>query len=248
MGHDKLMSRLLNTAEAARVLRVSEGSIRRWSDSGLLPAVRVGRRRERRFNESDLLAFVDRTASRQSAAAVVTLGGTAVHTPIHLAPLYSTDAGGLRLTVPFLAEGIRLAQPSFLVASDAVLTRYLEALEAEDGDDLRRARDGGLFTVVRFEEGNGPAAIRQLERLFGAALATRQTLIRLVGEMASVRTMFDSVDEMLRFEEAFEVFFRRYPIAAICQYDVCLFDGVSLLRALKAHPDLFGLRIGTFLN
>ena len=38
---------LLNTKEAARFLRVSEASIRRWSDAGLLPARRVGRRRER---------------------------------------------------------------------------------------------------------------------------------------------------------------------------------------------------------
>jgi hypothetical protein len=42
--------------------------------------------------------------------------------------------------------------------------------------------------------------------------------------------------------------FRRYPIAAICQYDARLFDGLALLRTLKAHPDLYGLRIGTFLN
>src|SRR3989442_5262216 len=45
--------RLLNTAEAARFLRVSQASIRRWSDSGLLAARRVGRRRERRVNEAD---------------------------------------------------------------------------------------------------------------------------------------------------------------------------------------------------
>lgn len=242
------MNRLLNTAEAARFLRVSEASIRRWSDAGLLRAARIGQRRERRFNESDLVAFGDRDTPGQASPETVNVGGTAVHVPIHLAPLYSTDAGGLRLTVPFLAEGIRLGQPSFLAATDVVLNRYLEALAAEDGADVRRARDAGLFMVVRFEDGNGPAAIRQFERLFGAALATPQRLIRLVGEMACVRTMFDSEDEMLRFEEAFEVFFRRYQVAAICQYDVRLFDGVSLLRSLKAHPDLFGLRTGTFLN
>ena len=37
---------LRNTSEAARFLRVSEASIRRWSDAGLLTSHRVGRRRD----------------------------------------------------------------------------------------------------------------------------------------------------------------------------------------------------------
>jgi hypothetical protein len=41
---------------------------------------------------------------------------------------------------------------------------------------------------------------------------------------------------------------RRYPVVVICQYDVREFDGEALLRALKAHPDLFALGVGTFLN
>src|SRR5256714_14575535 len=51
---------LLNTAEAARFLRVSQASVRRWSDSGLLAAKRVGRRRERRFSGRDPQAFIAR--------------------------------------------------------------------------------------------------------------------------------------------------------------------------------------------
>jgi len=43
--------RLLTTREAATFLKVSEASIRRWTDSGLLPARRVGRRRARRLRE-----------------------------------------------------------------------------------------------------------------------------------------------------------------------------------------------------
>ncbi|TMC37617.1 MAG: hypothetical protein E6J28_07495, partial [Chloroflexi bacterium] len=61
-------------------------------------------------------------------------------------------------------------------------------------------------------------------------------------------TMFVSEDEMLRYEEAFELMGRRYPVVAVCQYDVREFDGVAMLRALKAHPDMFEVRIATFLN
>ena len=60
---------LLNTKEAARFLRVSEASIRRWSDSGLLPARRVGPRRERRFEVSELEHFLGNTAGNRQRPA-----------------------------------------------------------------------------------------------------------------------------------------------------------------------------------
>ena len=239
---------MLNTAEAARFLRVSQASIRRWSDSGLLPGRRVGRRRERRFTEADLAAFMNVQASSQPRTETANIGGISVAAPAHLATFFSSDPGSLRLSLPFLAEGLRLGQPCFLVATDDVLDRYLDALKKHDSIDLDRAMRSGALTVVRFDGDKVDDAVAQLERYFAEALAQRPTLIRLVGEMACVRSMFVSEDEMLRFEEAFEVMYRRYPVLVICQYDARTFDGVVLLRVLKAHPDLFGLRIGTFLN
>jgi excisionase family DNA binding protein len=51
-------SGLLNVREAARFLRVSETSIRRWSDSGKLKCYRVGVARHRRFSMRDLKEFL----------------------------------------------------------------------------------------------------------------------------------------------------------------------------------------------
>src|SRR3982074_2152102 len=50
---------LLDIGEAARFLNVSETSLRRWTNAGALPCLRVGRRRERRFRRADLLAFME---------------------------------------------------------------------------------------------------------------------------------------------------------------------------------------------
>ena len=240
--------RLLNTAEAAQFLRVSQASIRRWSDSGILVAQRVGRRRARRFSESDLQAFMQRPASTRAGMSSVNVGGDAIAIPGHVATMYSSEAGGLRLTLPFFAEGLRLGQPCFLVATDAELTRYTDALGERNHIDLSRANDRGLFTVVSFGGGTAPEAIAEWERRLAEVLAKGPTVIRIVGEMVSERSMFASEEEMLRYEEAFDVMCRRYPVVVICQYDVRHFDGVALLRALKAHPDLFGFRMGTFLN
>ena len=91
-------------------------------------------------------------------------------------------------------------------------------------------------------------AVAYWEGQFADVLSHSPAVIRHVGEMATVRRMFPSEDEMLRFEQAYDVMCRRYPVAAICQYDVRESDGVAMLRVLKAHPDLFELRLATFLN
>src|SRR4030081_2183444 len=106
---------LLNTKEAARFLRVSEASVRRWSDAGLLPARRVGRRRERRFERGDLVKFLGQPVHDVWPAVAehspVFVGGAPIPAGAHIAPIYSTDLGGLRLPIPFLAEGLRAGQP-----------------------------------------------------------------------------------------------------------------------------------------
>jgi hypothetical protein len=166
----------------------------------------------------------------------LSIAGLAQDVPLHLATIFGTDQAGLRLSGAFLSDGKRLRQPCFLVAAGNDLRRYERALGSLDG-----------IEVVHFEGGTTAAAIAHWEDRFADAVANGATLIRAVGEMASERTMFGNEEEMLRYEEAFEVMCRRYPVAVLCQYDARQFDGVALLRALKAHPDLFGLRLGSFL-
>jgi excisionase family DNA binding protein len=250
VGKVQMGEELLNTAEAARFLRVSQASIRRWSDAGLLPSRRVGRRRERRFAESDLVQFLNRSDKPSAPAqpAALNVGGVSIPVPGHLATFYSSDAGRMRLTVPFLAEGLRFGQPCFLVATNDILEVYMEALRNQDGFRLSQAEASGQFTAVGFDGATVDRAVAFWEGKFSDILSRGPALIRHVGEMACVRPMFPSEDEMLRFEEGYEVMCRRFPVSAICQYDVRKFDGIAMLRVLKSHPDLFEQRLATFLN
>ena len=241
---------LLNTAEAARFLRVSQASIRRWSDAGVLPGHRVGRRRERRFAHSDLVEFLNRTEnqSAHAAHASIHVGGLPIPVPGHVATFYSSDAGRMRLTVPFLVEGLRFGQACFLVATDEVLDDYMKAIKDQDGLDLNRAVANGQFSAASFDGSTVDRAVSYWEGKFADILSHGPSLIRHVGEMACVRRMFRSEVEMLRFEQAYDVMCRRFPVAAICQYDSREFDGLAMLSVLKAHPDLFERRLATFLN
>jgi hypothetical protein len=53
---------------------------------------------------------------------------------------------------------------------------------------------------------------------------------------------------MMRYEEIYEVMARRFPAVTLCQYDAREFDGETMLRVMKAHPDMFELHLGGFLN
>jgi excisionase family DNA binding protein len=247
-------SKLLNTEEAARFLRVSEASIRRWSDAGLLPARRVGGRRERRFAQADLVRFLGQPSGELKAAGptvtttTLTVGGTSVPARSHLAPIYSTDAGGLRLTVPFLADGLRAGQPCFLVANGAVLERYSRALSGGQAIDFAGSVRSGHLVVLTSPCAKAAEAIGNWERLLGSALAEGPTVVRIVGEMACERGAFGSDAGMMAYEEAFDVMARRFPAVTLCQYDAREFDGEIMVRMLKAHPDMFEQNLGAFLN
>jgi excisionase family DNA binding protein len=243
---------LLNTREAAQFLRVSEASIRRWSDSGMLPAQRVGRRKERRFAPRELESFLNRSTGdpyrTASQPIAVNVGGISVPLRSHLAPIFSTDLGGLRLSVPFLADGLRAGQPCFLAATGAVLDRYARALTEEQAIDFAAARGSGRLTIASWPGATVAQAIAGWELVFGKALAGGPTVLRVVGELACERPMFASDADMMVYEEAYELMARRFPLVTLCQYDAREFDGEIMLRALKSHPDMFAQHLGGFLN
>ncbi|OLC14134.1 MAG: helix-turn-helix domain-containing protein [Chloroflexi bacterium] len=248
-----MSDKLLNTAEAARFLRVSQASVRRWSDSGLLEARRIGRRKERRFREADLTIFLSQGNSspaprRASAPDGVVIGGTSVPVHSHLATFYISDLARLRLTIPFFREGLLIGQPCFLVAEGQVLDAYIEALRHEDGIDLDAAMSEKRFTTAPGPGRWVKEALGFWERVLTRALSAGPTLLRVVGEMSSARKGFVSDDEMIDFEVGFNTISKRLPTVALCQYDVREFSGETIFKAIRAHPDLYPLGIANFLN
>src|SRR4029077_2665896 len=224
-----MSDKLLNTEEAARFLRVSEASIRRWSDAGLLPVRRIGGRRERRFREADLIPYLGAAGapSGTTAGAVraeVVVGGVPLPLHSHLATFYNSDAGRLRLTIPFLADGIRAGQPCFLAASSEVLGAYLDALRQES-IDIDAAIKSRMFVDVAAPGSTVQGALDFWEHSWWSVMQGGRTVIRVVGEMSSERQVFSSDAEMMSYEVAFNMLAKRFPTVTLCQYDVREFNG-----------------------
>jgi hypothetical protein len=175
-------------------------------------------------------------------------GGAEVPAGSHLSSFYGTDAGRLRLSVPFLMDGLRLGQPCFLIAAGDELDAYLEALgrTGEVNPKAASATDGLIIAPTPGKTASD--ALSFWEETLGRVTVNGQRTIRGVGEMASVLRAFGSVSEMLAFEVALNVVVKRFPAVLLCQYDVRVFDGVTVVDAIKAHPDLYRLHIENFLS
>ena len=243
---------MLSTRQAAERLGVSEASVRRWSDSGHLPVQRVGKRRERRFRARDVDAAVRRRPATSPppklGAPHFVLAGQVMSVPLHIPAFYDSDAGRLRLTAPFLAEGIKAAQPCFLLAQGEELNSYLVALDSDPAIDVDEALASGVLTVVGAPGKTAAQALDFWEGKLWEAMDGHAALMRAVGEMASEREGFESEQEMLAYEAAFNMTARRFPCAVICQYDVRKFSGRAILAALRAHPDVLDVSLALLIK
>src|SRR3982074_191368 len=90
----------LTTKQAARLLNVSEATVRRWGDAGLIPVKRVGRRRgARRFADKDLERFREhgRTVTPGAGGAedadTFAAGRAVLRLHDHVATFYDSEDG-----------------------------------------------------------------------------------------------------------------------------------------------------------
>jgi hypothetical protein len=213
---------------------------------------RVGKRGERRFRPEHVSRFVQpgRPAVPQVATDVpaVVLGGRTVRLPAHLAAFYDSDEARVRLTAPFLAEGIVSGQPCFLLAHGQERDAYLEALGEMLGAALDDALASGLLSIADAPGTTAREALDFWEQTLWAAVDRHAVAIRVVGEMVSERETFASEQEMLTYEAMFNMTAKRFPCCVICQYDVRKFSGEAVLSALRAHPDMSDMSLGLFLK
>ena len=245
---------LLDISEAAEFLNVSETSLRRWTNAGVLPCLRIGLRRERRFRRADLLAFMEQPIAPQRPAhseegSIKALDWkdepmAAVHGN-HLCGIYGSDTGRIDLAVPFLLEGLRSKSVCFLVAPSRAQKAILRAMKRR-----RPSLDADINAgrLIASEHQDSPAAqCRFFEVAMGKAQDEGVESFRVVGDMWGLRLKV-SAKEMVKLEVGFErLIVPRFPVVALCAYDARKFAGVELLEALKDHNDTFRFPMGKTL-
>jgi excisionase family DNA binding protein len=247
MGVSGMSGDFVGTREAARLLGVSEASIRRWSDSGLLQPHRVGRRSERRFERSAVLKL--KGAGRPDAspsASSVFLEGREIPVHTHLSSYYTSDRGRLRLGVPFLRDGLLAGQPCVIVSNREVARLLEDELKAEGVAVEQALETGTLRELEPFK--THAEGIETFERTFASFVRRGDVVIRVLGEATHNASALGSISDLLRFEEMLYGLVARYPVVMICQYDVRRLEGADVIGVLKGHADNFDQPLGMFLN
>jgi excisionase family DNA binding protein len=241
---------LLDISEAAQFLNVSETSLRRWTNAGTLPCLRIGRRRERRFRRADLLAFMEQPAARNTAdrkgdstnaqrwkeQPAATIRGN------HVCGIYGSDAGRLDLAVPFLLEGLHEKNVCFLVAPSRAQREIVKALKARRASldsDIKARR-----LIVTEHQKSAAAQCRFFQTAMKEAEDNGAGSFRVLCDMWGFRLRL-SARQVIELEVGFErLIAARFPVLSLCAYDARKFTGVELLDALKDHDDTFEYPIG----
>jgi len=214
---------LLDIREAAEFLRVSETSLRRWTNAGRLPCVRIGGRHERRFRRSDLLAFVggERPAGEP-------LSGT------HLCSLYTSELRRAQDAATFVAAGVRPGTLCLLVAATGVQQAVIELL-ARARPSIRRDIKAGRLQLAEYRD----SATAQLEfwRVrMGAALKNGMSRVLVVGDVSAGALGRLPFPEILEYEAEFgRSIARAFPVATLCQYDARKISGLDAAGLLQCH-------------
>jgi excisionase family DNA binding protein len=206
---------LLDIREAADFLRVSETSLRRWTNAGRLPCLRIGGRRERRFRRDDLLAFIG-------------AAGGAAPPPLrnHFCELYTSDLGRVRGAAAFLGVGLQSGALCLLAAEKDVQRAVVARLEHD--------RPGRL--VVGEYRASAAAQLEYWRAHIRTALKTGISRVYVVGDLSAGALSLMPFAEILDYEAEYDrSIARAFPVITLCQYDARKISGLDAAGVLQCH-------------
>src|SRR5258705_2878447 len=221
---DQLPAELLDIREAAALLRVSQTSLRRWTNAGRLPCLRVGGRHERRFRRADLLAFLSSEgATGQSRARS------------HFCGLYTSDLSRAREAAAFLAAELRPRTLCLLVAGPNVQRAVIEILE-QDRPAIHNDLETGRLTLAEYRD-SAPAQLWYLRTCLRTALEAGVSCAYVVADVSGGGLGRLPFAGILGYEGDYgRSIARRFPVTTLCQYDARAISGLDAAAFLPC-PD-----------
>jgi len=228
------MERLLNVREVAELLNVSEMTIRRWTNAGLLNCYRIGKKRERRFNPRDVQTFLvggsdpGLAVSSPSGAVPVGFAGIEVPDGSHLTHLYLDVQEALGLQESFLRQGLENGETVLVVAPDDRRELLLQTL-TQSGLDVT-----ALMSQGRLHHSGGKESPGDQVAYISKVASSAKGRFRLIGDMSWAKRKKWRIEQLRKLEiragkslSAGNLF--------LCQYGLGEFSGRETMMAIETH-------------
>jgi transcriptional repressor of dcmA and dcmR len=224
------LERLLNIKEAAEFLNVSEITVRRWTNQGLLNCYRVGKGRARRFRPQDLMACLEGRPAADAHGRVA-LGFMDVTVPdgSHVTHLSADANESLEVAAAFILEGLQTGETVCIVAAEAQAGLVMNVLEDRTPRLERFSASGKLHLSQGLDSPE-----RQAQHL--QALAARADgRFRVFGDMSWTFKKGWSTEDLARLEKTMPEPRQARGCLFLCQYALDRFRGGEIMTALETH-------------
>src|ERR1700752_518419 len=220
---DPSASELLDIREAAEFLRVSETSLRRWTNAGRLPCLRIGGRQERRFRRSDLLALLGLEPTTLAARS---------HS--HFCAFYTSDLTRARQAAAVLASGLRSRSLCLLLCANEVQRTLLELLGREH-PSIHKEIEAGRILLNEYLD-SATAQLEYLDSWLRTTFAAGVARVVAVGDVSAGMLGGLPFAELLEYEVEYgRSVAGRFPVTTLCQYDARELSGVQAAQLLEHH-------------
>ena len=224
------MERLLTVKEAAAFLNVSEMTVRRWTNAGLLRCYRIGRKRERRFKLEDLHDYLASVADPERSGGVsLGFGGIEVPDGAHLTHLYFDPSDALEVGRSYLLEGLKNGENVLVVAPPSRTKALLEALK-ENGAEVDEFIHRGM---LQFSSGMREPSSQT--RYILDSISRCQGRFRLLGDMLWAKEKGWPLEAVRELEEAANTRLASPEKLFLCQYPLEQSSGLEAVMAMETH-------------
>lgn len=224
------MERLLNIMEAAEFLNVSEMTVRRWTNQGVLNCYRVGRRRARRFRPQDLLAYLEgRSAGSVPATVALGVKGIAVPDGAHITHLSSGQNEALEFAAAYILEGLKGGETVCVVAAEDKAVRIMNALKESE------TRLEKYYATGKMHMSQGSDSPERHTTYLLALAAQCGGRFRVYGDMAWTRDKGWPAEELARFEKTISSAPPARRCLFLCHYALESYRGTEIMMALETH-------------
>jgi len=240
---------LLTIAEAAAFLNVSKATIRRWTNDGRLQCLRIGARDERRFHQSELLAFLGGESSPHSAdpARVAGTESPPSARAAHHCLVTNDRDEEWEILAPAILSGLKEGTQVLMIEVADRMDR-LEKLFKDKGLSKRKLLASHALRTVSVEDSyflsgefRWDRAIAFIESAILEAKARGFEKILIIGadSGAADAGLQGYAEELRKYELGVDEMLARHPSASVlCPYTASEISAQLMAQGFLTHPQV----------